>query len=123
MEKFARLILTSLILLTSVMSYAWIEPASNKPGAKEDKPISYRSDCAPATMSHDLAINNVRARLLNGGDKWWDLDNGQYIVPKVDPALGVEGVSSLFAGAVWLGGYDDVGNLKIAAQTYRVQGN
>src|SRR5688572_33054951 len=114
MDKRIRLILAGLILFSSALSYAYIEP--NRSGANPiDKPISYRSDCAPATMSYDLAINNVRARLLNGGDMWWDLSIGQYIVPKVDPALGVPGVSSLFAGAVWLGGFDDAGNLKIAA--------
>jgi len=42
-------------------------------------------------------INNVRAMLLNGGDVWWDLDNAQYIVPKVEP--GQPEVSSIFAGA------------------------
>lgn len=118
MEKQLRIILASLMMLSSAMSYAYIEPGHQAPGPK-DKPISYRSDCAAATMSYDLAINNVRARLLNGGDVWWDLKNGSYIVPKVDPALGVPGVSSIFAGAVWLGGFDDAGNLKIAAQTYR----
>ena len=118
MEKITRLILVALIMFSTVISYAYIDPEAKKPGAKENKIVS-RSDCAPATRSTDLAINNVRARLLNGGDKWWDLDKGQYIVPAVDPALGVEGVSSLFAGAVWLGGFDDAMNLKIAAQTYR----
>ncbi len=107
-------------MLSSMLSYANIDPDHQGPGANpKNKPISYRSDCAPATMSYDLAINNVRARLLNGGDVWWDLSIGSYIVPKVDPALGVPGVSCLFAGAVWLGGFDDANNLKIAAQTYR----
>lgn len=120
MEKRIRLILAALIMFTSVTTYAWIDPKNIKSGVSpQDKPISFRSDCAPATMSYDLAVNNVRARLLNGGDMWWDLENGSYIVPKVDPALGVPGVSSLFAGAVWLGGFDDAGNLKMAAQTYR----
>lgn len=120
MKRTIRLATACIIMFSSVASYAWIEPDRTKPGAApSDKPISFRSDCAPATMSYDLAINNVRARLLNGGDVWWDLTNGQYIVPAVDPALGVPGVSSIFAGAVWLGGFDDAGNLKIAAQTYR----
>jgi len=120
MEKRMRLILAGMIMLSSVLSYAYIGPEHQGPGINpQDKLISYRSDCAPATMSYDLAINNVRARLLNGGDVWWDLTNGSYIVPKVDPALGVPGVSCLFAGAVWLGGFDDANNLKIAAQTYR----
>jgi hypothetical protein len=46
-------------------------------------------------MSYDLAINNVRSRLLNGGDVWWDLSAGQYIVRLWIRALGVPGVSSL----------------------------
>lgn len=120
MKRQIRLAIALMIMFSSIASYAYIEPDYKKPGAApSEKPISYRSDCAPATMSYDLAINNVRARLLNGGDMWWDLSDGQYIVPAVNPALGVPGVSSLFAGAVWLGGFDDAGNLKIAAQTYR----
>lgn len=82
---------------------------------------SLRANCAEATSQTDLSINNVRARLLNGGDMWWDFDNGRYIVPNV-PA-GQTAVSSLYAGAVWLGGFDDGGNLKLAAQTYRSNGN
>lgn len=118
MEKRIRFILAALITFSSVTSYANIVPGTNKPGITNTL-ITKRSDCARATMSYDLAINNVRARLLNGGDVWWDLEKGQYIVPAVDPALGVEGVSALFAGAVWLGGFDDAMNLKLAAQTYR----
>ena len=81
--------------------------------------LELREDCAPSRSSIDMDINNVRARLLGGGDVWWDLTEGKYIVPKVDPASGLPEVSSIFAGAVWLGGYDPVGNLKLAAQTYR----
>ncbi len=98
---------------------SWNHPASGKIDSKTVK-FGYRADCAPATSETDMAINNVRARLLGGGDVWWDLSsNGRYIVPKVDPASGLDEVSSIFAGAVWLGGYDPVGNLKLAAQTYR----
>lgn len=106
-----------MLMLPFLHANAWVDP--ERAGAKGKNNVQYRSDCAPATMSYDLAINNVRARLLNGGDMWWDLSDGQYIVPAVDPALGVPGVSSLFAGAVWLGGFDDSGNLKVAAQSYR----
>lgn len=84
-----------------------------------EEAVSLRSDCNQATMQIDLNINNVRSRLLNGGDVWWDLQDGGYIVPNVDPASGLPEVSAIFAGAVWIGGYDDVGNLKMAAQTYR----
>lgn len=83
--------------------------------------VNFRSDCAPATAQTDQSINNVRARLMTGGDVWWDLQDGKYIVPKVEPGSGQLEVSSIFAGAVWLGGLDEVGNLKVAAQTYRRQ--
>lgn len=119
MKNNLRIILAGLMLFSALQSFAWIDPKTRQGAGSPDGQINYRSDCAPATMSYDLAINNVRARLLNGGDIWWDLDNGQYIVPAVDPSQGVLGVSSLFAGAVWLGGFDDAGNLKMAAQTYR----
>ena len=79
---------------------------------------SLRSDCAPATGEIDLNINNVRARLMTGGDLWWDLDgDARYVVPNVRAPQ--PEVSSLFAGGVWIGGFDDEGNLKLAAQTYR----
>ncbi len=78
--------------------------------------INYRENCAVAVNRIDQAINNVRARLTTGGDVWWDGTSGIYVVPK-GPA-GVPPVSAIFAGAVWLGGVDPGGSLKLAAQTY-----
>lgn len=80
-----------------------------------------RGPCTSGTQSRDLKINNVRAKLRNGGDIWWDGQNGKYIVPQVAP--GEVDVSSLFAGAIWLGAYDDREQLFVAAQTYRTDGN
>ncbi len=90
------------------------------PGVKRSTPATvqprFRTDCDNAIAQVDQAINNVRARLTTGGDVWWNSNDGRYIVPKV-PAGSPE-VSSIFAGAVWLGGVDPAGNLKVAAQTY-----
>lgn len=98
-------------------------PDHNDPRKKKVDPstvkFGYRADCAASKSAIDMSINNVRARLLGGGDVWWDLETSKYVVPKVDPASGLPEVSSIFAGAVWLGGFDPVGNLKLAAQTYR----
>ena len=77
---------------------------------------SFREDCDNAINQVDMSINNVRARLTTGGDVWWNGTDGVYVVPKV-PATETP-VSSIFAGAVWLGGVDPAGNLKLAAQTY-----
>ena len=77
-----------------------------------------RMDCAQATQQIDLSVNNVKATLLNGGDMWWDAEDGQYVVPKVDPSSDIPEVTSIFAGGLWMGGFDPAGNLKLAAQTY-----
>ncbi|MFK7933956.1 MAG: hypothetical protein AB8G22_10635 [Saprospiraceae bacterium] len=94
--------------------------AATKPaeGDRSTNAVQYRNDCDQAVAKYDMAINNVRARLLTGGDVWWDpgASDGRYVVPKV-PA-GQPEVSAIFAGAVWLGGVDPAGNLKIAAQQY-----
>ncbi len=75
--------------------------------------------CNPATATIDLDINNVRARMMTGGDMWWDRGTGtaRYEVPKGSLK------NSLFAGSVWVGGYDDQNTLKVAGQTYRQKGN
>ena len=88
---------------------------------QENSEVSLRSDCIASTSQADLDINNVRARLLGGGDLWWDLSDGRYVIPNVEP--GEREVSSIFAAAIWVGGYDAAGNLKLAAQTYRQTGN
>lgn len=81
---------------------------------------SVMAGCVNATAQADLDINNVRAKILNGGDMWWDLFGNQearYAVPK--PPVGQVGPSSQFASSIWVGGYDAGGSLKSAAQTYR----
>jgi hypothetical protein len=95
------------------------------PGERQSpaKPqVTYRAECTNSVSNIDQQINNVRARLLGGGDCWWNLDEGRYIVPKVDPSTGQREVSSIFAAAVWLGGIGEGGSLKLATQDYRNDG-
>lgn len=117
-------VLSGLALAVNAKEYVPEGGAANPTNNNSSTPpanASYRASCSEASAQTDLNINNVRARLLNGGDMWWDFSDGRYVVPNV-PA-GQTAVSSLFAGAVWLGGFDDGGNLKLAAQTYRSSGN
>lgn len=96
--------------------------AKNNPYEKvkvKSPKAQYREVCANSESQIDQEINNVRARLLGGGDCWWDFTDGRYIVPKVDVSTGQQEVSSIFAGSVWLGGVDPGGNLKLACQDYR----
>ncbi|MCR9051590.1 MAG: hypothetical protein ACE362_24790 [Phaeodactylibacter xiamenensis] len=103
-------------VLSVAVASAHVNPErENAPNNNNDQ-VSFRSNCDVAKAQRDQAVNNVRARLTTGGDVWWDGNDGRYVVPKVPP--GEPEVSSIFAGAVWLGGVDAAGNLKLAAQTY-----
>jgi hypothetical protein len=75
--------------------------------------------CNPATATIDLDINNVRAKLMTGGDMWWDRGTSAaaYEIPKGSKK------NSLYAGSVWVAGEDEQGILKVAGQTYRTKGN
>lgn len=78
---------------------------------------SWRNDCVRPTNQIEMQVNNVRARLLTGGDIW---STAAYIVPK--PAAGQLPVSALYAGGVWIGGKDRAGNVRLSAVTYRAEG-
>jgi hypothetical protein len=88
------------IILLSFSLYGFVLPPNNS--------------CDSPSAIAELNVNNVKAKVLTGGDLWWDRSNGSYNVPKDDP----NGVSALFAGGLWIAGVDPGGNLKIAAQTY-----
>lgn len=88
-------------------------------GVKKRNATQYRvsNDCTPPSASSQLDINNVRCLLHNGGDMWWDLvGDPRYEIPKGSNR------HSMFASSLWIGGLDDAGNLRIAAQTYRQSG-
>jgi hypothetical protein len=77
------------------------------------------ANCDPPTAETIIEINNVRARLLNGGDMWWNLfgsASASYEIPKGS------GNNSMFSGALWMAGLDAGGNLLSAGQTYRQRG-
>ncbi len=108
------------VLLTADVAEASVPWEKTRGAAPDPHALVTRGgDCAQGSSRFDMDVNNVRATLLSSGDVWWDLTRGRYVVPKVDPATGAKEVSSIFAGAVWLGGFDPGHNLKLAAQTYR----
>jgi hypothetical protein len=114
---------TSLTMLFTVDSYSREELGKRPPTPGVTKGMSnggihpLDNSCSPATAKTDLDINNVRAKILTGGDMWWDLISAKYEVPKGG------GANSIFAGSLWIGGLDAGGQLKVAAATYRQNGN
>jgi len=65
----------------------------------------------------DLDINNVRARFNSCGNNFWDLDSAShYEVPKDS------GITSIYSQALWIGGEDINGQLKLAGDRYYYNG-
>lgn len=75
------------------------------------------TDCTRPTAQYDMSVNNIRARILNGGDLF---ASAAYITPA--PATGQLPVSAIYAAGVWIGGTDRAGNIKLSAVTYRSEG-
>jgi len=114
-----RCLIVSLLFLLAFSPMEGKNPPENPNGQNQirnEERAALRAPCQPGISRAVQDINNVRALLLINGDVWWDGDNPQYIVPK--PVVGELGVSAIFAAAVWIGGFDDGGNLKLAAKTF-----
>lgn len=92
---------------------AWFDHSKQGSNAASNSG-SNRANCAPATDLVQLELNNVRALIETGGRMWQDrsTNNAAYEVPKGS------GTTVIYAGALWLGGEDVNGQLKIAAQTF-----
>ncbi len=105
----------SLLIAASLWALPTVGEKRQQPGLNKTA-----AGCNQGTSTIDLDINNVRARIMSGGDLWWDRAAGvaRYAVPKSGNA------NALFAGSIWIGGIDQSTNdLKVAAQTYRSRGN
>lgn len=104
-------------LFGNTISYAIIGGNAGKASAPKPSYKVEAGDCKVPVSQYNLDINNVRARLLNAGDLWWDFDKAKYEVPKGDGTS--VGVHAIFAGSIWISGLDAAGNLKLAGQRFR----
>jgi hypothetical protein len=130
MNRFLKLVLFAFVAIGSREAYAYKYVGGNTDGGGESHPenngtnaVSTRAAaCAPATGLRDLEWNNVEALIETGGSMWQDRAQSlaAYEVPKVDDG---SGVSALYAGALWMGGKSSDQQLKLAAITFRANGN
>lgn len=110
------LLLTAMMLAGTQLSFGDKWP-TGKSGSGYNQNKQVAEACLAASASTDLNINNVRARINTGGDMWWDLQgNPEYFIPKSTYK------TSMFSAALWIGGLDVNGQLKLAAQRYRGEG-
>ncbi|MFN5983180.1 MAG: T9SS type A sorting domain-containing protein [Fluviicola sp.] len=90
-----------------------------QPYAGEGKPFIPKkpkgASCAPANAKSYLEYNNVRALIHTGGNIWQipGQNLSQYEIPKNS------GIHAFFTSALWMGGTDVNGQLKLAALRYR----
>ncbi|MBO4654227.1 MAG: hypothetical protein J5644_01625 [Bacteroidales bacterium] len=108
------LCLIALVLLSAigtVQAERWVGDPKKKAQAKAGS-----AKCLSATNSNELTINNVRAYIETNGTMW-NKELAEYEVPKGS------GKSSMFAAALWIGGYDDNHQLKVAAVRFRQRGD
>ena len=81
--------------------------------------LTLSAQTTPFTTKEYLDINNIRAAQLVHGDMWWDPATS---APQCEYPKG-SGKHVGFAASLWMAGYDSQGQLKVAAQTYRSDGN
>lgn len=110
------LISTALCLLLTGYSYANVNVGGRAPIKTTHSAMS--SGCTQDLGAAIFQVNNVRCRIMDEGDMWWNpgTNCNYYFVP----ANG--NVSAQFAAALWIGGYDAGNQLKVAAMTYRQNG-
>ena len=101
------------IIGTNAYGYYGPNDKAQKPSGSKPK-----ANCSPATAKYIMEFNDVRALIEQGGSMFQNRQNGvaAYEVPKGSNRF------AIFAGALWMGGTDVNGQLKLAALRYR-QGN
>jgi hypothetical protein len=88
------------------------------PNEKTDKPNNSKpkgANCSPATAKLTMEFNDVKALIEQGGSMFQNRQASiaAYEVPKGSNRF------AIFAGALWMGGTDVNGQLKLAALRYR----
>ena len=104
----------SIFILSFFCSLGLTQPQSGS-HAPSNNVQNRAAGCAPANASTFLDFNNVKAIIHTGGNLWQIAGQNfsQYEIPKGS------GIMALFTSALWLGGVDVNGQLKIAAVRYR----
>lgn len=125
MQKIKTIRYKALFTVLTLLAVTNLYSRRNMNGNKGGTPPVVTAGCSNAVASASLQLNNVRTRIdATGGSMWQDRAGSfaEYEVPKRnnvdDPKF-----TSIFAGALWMGGTDVNGQLKIAAVTFRAQGN
>lgn len=113
MKKQLIAIVCGVSMMWSNDALSYLGPNSGPKSGKD--PILKGANCAPATAKLIMQFNDVKALIEQGGSMFQNRAAGvaSYEIPKGS------GLHVIFAGALWMGGTDINGQLKLAALTYR----
>jgi len=122
-------LLLMLVGTVSNISYGWNPPANNGgvsgggTGNTGGIMSTKASNCTPTTERKFMDFNDLRVLIETGGIMWQDrlLNRGSYFAPK-PPSEASFGPSVLYAGALWMGGTDVNGQLKLAGMLFATRG-
>jgi hypothetical protein len=78
-----------------------------------------QTNCVGSFTEYYLNSNNIRASFFPRGNKFTNGDEGGFLAPYPSDKR----LSTIFASAPWIGGFDDAGNFKFAGETFAVHGN
>jgi len=97
------------------LASVYAQPYAGSYQVVETLDASKGANCTPPTTTTFMELNNVRAMVHTAGNLWQvpGQNLSQYEVPKNS------GIMALFTSALWLGGTDVNGQLKLAALRYR----
>lgn len=119
MKKVLQFLLVMFCMTGIVASvYAEKVPERYLPKKAKQEIKAGAATCFPGSGFEMLEVNNVRARVNTSGDMWQNFATNiaQYYIPANTTK------TSLYAGALWIGGTDVNGQLKLAAQRFRQVG-
>jgi hypothetical protein len=109
----------STVCSNSALSYYKDKEKDQSPVKKYSVGIEKAAGCAPASKGLYMEFNDVKAWVENGGSMFLNRQAGiaAYEIPKSGP--GEVKHFAIYAGALWMGGTDVNGQLKLAALRYR----
>ena len=90
------------------------KPAGSSGGGNNATVNAKGANCAPATASITMSFNDVNAFIEQGGSMFQDRQNSVAAYE-----VGGDNLFAIYSGALWMGGTDVNGQLKLAALTFR----
>ncbi|MFD1553592.1 T9SS type A sorting domain-containing protein [Putridiphycobacter roseus] len=103
-----------IIIIAGLASFSFVGPnAKNNTGGLDGR----AAGCTFSDGFIFMEFNNVKARIETGGILWTEraISRAAYEVPKTDD---FKGPKVIYSGALWMGGTDNNGQLRLAAQKF-----